>query len=157
MWQEGNVAIEMSNTEFQNSQLASATEQLLKSMTFLKKSQDTYTTVYDFVINNLEWTSTLNVMSADKRTNIPRTKFNVEKIIIQVYLSKWSFDQQQSCDNISTNVNVQGLSYNLDNNLRFEVVSAIDNNLERFIQHSLESKIQTSLKQIVCNNNYNKY
>ncbi|CAI6364189.1 unnamed protein product [Macrosiphum euphorbiae] len=157
MWQEGNVAIEMSNIEFQNSQLASATEQLLKSMTFQRKSQDSYTMVYDFALNKLAWTSTLNVVSAGKTVNTPRTKFDVEKIYIRVYLTKWSFDQQQSCDSISTNINVQGLNYNLDNNLRPEVVSAIDNNLERFIQHSLESNIQTYLKQMVCNNNYNKY
>jgi len=156
MWQEGNVAIEMSNVEFQNSQLASATEQLLKSMTFQRKSQDSYTMSYDFVLKNLEWTSALTVTSAGKSTIIRPTKFIVEKINILVYLSK-SIDQQQSCDNIYTDVNVQGLSYNLDNNLRSEVVSAIDNNLERFIQYSLESNIQTSLKQIVCNNNYNKY
>lgn len=157
-WQEGNVAIEMSNTVLQNSPLASTTEQLLKSMTFQRNSQNYYTMYYDFVFNNLEWTSDVTVMSAGKRTVIaPLTKFNVEKINILVYISKPSFDKQQSCDNISTNVNVQGLNYNLDNNLPSEVVSAVYNNLERFIQHSMESNIKTSLKQIACNNNYNKY
>jgi len=157
MWQEGNVAIEMPNIGFQNSQLTSATEQLFKSITFQRKSHDSYTMSYEFVLNNLEWTSALTFVSAGKRTTTPLTKFNIEKINILVYLTKSLFDQQQSCDNMSANVKLQGLNYNLDNNLQFDVVSAIDNNLERFIQHFLESNIQTSLKQIVCNNNYNKY
>lgn len=157
MWQEDNVAIEMPNIRFQNAQLTSTNEQLFKSMTFQRKSQDSYTMSYDFALRNLEWTSALTVMSAGKRTTTPPTKFNVEKIKFRVYISKSSFDHQQSCDNISTTVSVRGLNYDLDENLRSEVVSAIDNNLQRFIKHYLESNIQTNLKQIVCNNNFNKY
>ncbi|XP_022166227.1 putative uncharacterized protein DDB_G0282499 [Myzus persicae] len=157
MWQEGNVAMEMPNIGYQNLQLDSATEQLFKSMTFQSKSQNSYTTSYDFALNNLEWTSTMTVTSAGKRTAIPLTKFNVEKIDIQANFNKLSFDKQQSCDDITVNVNVRGLNYDLDDNLLSEVVSEIDNNLQRFIQHNLESNIQTALKQIFCNNHYNKY
>lgn len=158
MWQEDDVAIEMPNIRlFQNAQLTSANEQLFKSMTFQRKSQDSYTMSYEFALYNLEWTSALTVMSAGKRTTTPPTKFNVEKIKFRVYISKSSFDHQQSCDNVSTAVSVRGLNYDLDENLRPEVVSAIDNNLQRYIKHYLESNIQTNLKQIVCNNNYNKY
>ncbi|XP_025193007.1 uncharacterized protein LOC112593014 [Melanaphis sacchari] len=157
IWQEDNVAMEMPNIGFQDSKLASATEQLFKSMTFQRKSQDTYTMCYNFALDNLEWISPLTVTSAGKRTTTPPTKFNVEKINIQVSFDKSSFDQQQSCNKISANAYVRGLNFNLDNNLQSEVVSKIENNLERFIQHSLGSYIQTALKQIVCNNSYYKY
>lgn len=157
VWQEDNVAMEMRNIGFGDSKLASASEHLFKSMTFQRKSPDSYTMRYDFALNNLEWISPLTVMSAGKRTTTPPTKFNVDKINVQVFFDKSSFDQQQSCDKISVNTYVQGLTFNLDNNLRSEVVSVIENKLERFIEHSLGSYIQTSLKQNVCNNNYNKY
>lgn len=157
VWQEDNVAMEMRNIGFGDSKLASATEQLFKSMTFQRKSQDSYTMRYDFALNNLEWISPLTIMSAGKRTTCPPTKFNVDKINVQVFFDKSSFDQQQSCDKIFVNADVRGLTFNLDNNLHSEVVSVIENKLERFIQHSLGSYIQTSLKQNVCNNNYYKY
>uniref|UniRef100_A0A2S2PD40 Uncharacterized protein n=1 Tax=Schizaphis graminum TaxID=13262 RepID=A0A2S2PD40_SCHGA len=157
IWQENNVAMEMPNIGFQDSKLASTTEQLFKSMTFQRKSPDSYTMRYDFALDNLEWISALTVMTAGMRTTIPPTKFNVEKINIHVFFDKSTFEQQQSCDKIFTNAYVHGLNFNLDNNIRPEVMSAIENNLERFIQHSLGSYIQTSLKQIVCNNNYYKY
>lgn len=148
MWQEGNIAMEMPNIGFQNSQMTSFTEQLFKSMTFQRKSQDSSTMRYEFAINDLEWISTLTVTSAGKRTvTTPATKFNVEQINIQVVFTKLIVDQQQSCDKVSTIVDVQGLNYNLNDNLRSEVVSIIDNNLQRFIQRYLESNIQTYLKQ----------
>ncbi|XP_027848061.2 LOW QUALITY PROTEIN: nuclear control of ATPase protein 2-like [Aphis gossypii] len=157
VWQEDNVAMEMRNIGFGNSKLASATEQLFKSMTFQRKSPDSYTMRYDFALNDLEWISPLTVMSAGKRTTTPPTKFNVDKINVQVFFDKSSFNQQESCDKISVNTDVRGLTFNLDNNLRSEVVSVIENKLERFIQHSLGSYIQKTLKQNVCNNNYYKY
>jgi hypothetical protein len=154
-WQEDQVTMEMTNIGFKNSEeLKQATEHLLNSVTFQRKSQDTYRMRYDFAINNLEWTSALNVMTAGKRMITDPIKFTIEKLNIKVYVDKsvHNQQQQQSYGKAYTKVEVRGLHYNLKH-VQSELVSSLENNLQRFMELSFGSYIQDSLVQELINSN----
>lgn len=146
-WQEDSVSIKMADIGFQNSKFATF-EQFLKSVTFQRKSQDSYMMCYDLALDNLEWNSAVTIMSAGKITTTEPINFNMETLKIQVYIAKSANDQQQqSYGKASTNVEVRGLHYNLNKRLQSELVSNFENNLQRFIELSLESYFQNSLVQ----------
>ncbi|XP_060833406.1 uncharacterized protein LOC132916951 [Rhopalosiphum padi] len=154
-WQEDQVTMEMTNIGFKNSEeLKQTTEHLLNSVTFQRKSQDTYRMRYDFAINNLEWTSALNVMTAGKRMTTDPIKFTIEKLNIKVYVDKsvHNQQQQQSYGKAYTKVEVRGLHYNLKH-VQSELVSSLENNLQRFMELSFGSYIQDSLVQELINSN----
>lgn len=149
-WMEDNMAMELSNIGLQNSE--QAVQQMLKSVSFQRKSENTYRMRYDFTFKDMEWTSTLAVEWTGKKMNIPSINFKIGKVDIQVIITK-SCDQQQSCGcgMIDTNVMVRGLQYKLNDNVQPELMTKIKNELRRFIEHSWESCIQESLKQELCN------
>ncbi|KAF0772823.1 Uncharacterized protein FWK35_00003624 [Aphis craccivora] len=152
-WQEDQVTMEMNNIGFKNSEeLKQATEQLLNSVTFQRKSQDSYRMRYDFTIKNLEWTSALNVMSAGKRMTTEPMKFAIEKVNVKVYIDKAVHNQQQSHGKAYTKVEIQGLHYNLKH-VQSELVSHLENDLQRFMELSLGSYLQDCLVQELINYN----
>lgn len=149
-WTEDNMAMELSNIGLQNPE--QAVQQMLKSVSFQRKSENTYRMRYDFTLKDIEWTSTLTVESAGKKMNTPSANFKIGRVDIQVIITK-SRDQQQSCGcgTINTNVVLRGLRYKLNENVQPELMTKIENELRRFIEHSWESCIQESLKQELCN------
>lgn len=152
-WQEDQVTMEMNNIGFKNSEeLKQATEQLLNSVTFQRKSQDSYRMRYDFAIKNLEWTSALNVMSAGKRMTTEPMKFAIEKVNVKVYIDKAVQNQQQSYGKAYTKVEVRGLQYNLKH-AQSELVSNLENDLQHFMELSLASYLQDCLVQELINYN----
>ncbi|XP_025192973.1 uncharacterized protein LOC112592999 [Melanaphis sacchari] len=154
-WQEDQVSMEMSNIGFKNSEeLKRAAEHLLNSVSFQRKSQDSYRMRYDFAINNLEWTSAMNVVSAGKSMTTDPIKFTIEKVNIKVHIDKsvHNQQQQQSYDKAYTNVEIRGLHYNL-RHVQSELVSNLENELQRFMELSLGSCIQDSLVQELNNSN----
>lgn len=148
-WTEDNVAMEMNNIYFQNPD--TAYEQLLGSVSFMRKSQNTYVMRYDFELEDLKWDSPLTVESSGKKMTFRSANFGIDKVFIQVAIVK-SYDQQQTCGNINTNVEVRGFRYNLGDNVQSELVSKVGNKLQRFFEHSLGSFIQESLRQTICYN-----
>lgn len=149
-WQEDQVSMEMTNIGFMNSEeLEHATEHLLNSVTFQRKSQDTYGMRYDFSIKNMEWTSAVNIMSGDMRTTTGPMKFTIDQINMKVYVEK-STQQQQSYGKANTNVEIRGLHYNLKN-VKSNLVSYFENDLQRFMELSLGSYIQDTLVQELNN------
>lgn len=149
-WTEDNIAMELYNIGLQNPE--QAVQQMLKSVSFQRKSENTFMMRYDFTLKDMEWTSTLAVESAGKKMNTPSANFKIGKVDIQVIITK-SRDQQQSygCGIFNTNVVLRGLRYKLNKNVQPELMTKIENKLRRFIEHSWESYIQESLKQELCN------
>jgi len=150
-WQEDQVTMEMNNIGFKNSeQLEQATEHLLNSVTFQRKSQDSYTMRYDFAIKNMEWTSALNIVSAGMRTTTDPIQFTIDQINIKFYVEKSAHDKQQLYGKTYTSVEIRGLHYNLKH-VKSDLVSYFENDLQRFMELSLESYLQDSLVQELIN------
>jgi len=151
-WQEDQVTMEMANIGFMNSELlVHATEHLLNSVSFQRKSQDSYRMSYDFTIRTLGWTSALNIMSAGMRTTTDPIQFTIDQISIKVYIDKSVYGQQQQAyGKAYTNVEIRGLHYNLKN-VKSDLVSYFENDLQRFMEHSLKSYLQDSLVQELMN------
>lgn len=148
-WAEDNFAMEMNNIWLQNPDTAD--EQLSGSVSFMRKSQNTYVMRYDFELEDLKWDSPLTVESSGKKIVFRPANFGIDKVFIQVAIVK-SLDQQQACGNINTNVEVRGFRYNLGDNVQSELVSQVGNKLQRFFEHSLGSFIQESLRRSICYN-----
>lgn len=154
VWRAANVAIEMPDIGFfRNTEGPTG---LLESMTFQRTSRNAYTVRYDMVLKNMQWTSAVTVSSAGTKTTTPSTTFVVPKMNIRVSfaMSTAAEARRQSCDNVSVDVDVQGLNFNLDDSVRSDIASTIDTNLQHSIQHSLASSIQMYLSRNVCNVNY---
>lgn len=150
-WQEDQVTMEMNNIGFKNSEeLEQATEHLLNSVTFQRKSQDSYRMRYDFAIKNMEWTSALNIVSAGKRTTTDPIQFIIDLINIKFYVEKSAHDKQQLYGKTYTSVEIRGLNYNLKH-VKSDLVSYFENDLQRFMELSLESYLQDSLVQELIN------
>ncbi|XP_060875801.1 uncharacterized protein LOC132949059 [Metopolophium dirhodum] len=151
-WQEDQVTMEMANIGFMNSEvLVHATEHLLNSVSFQRKSQDSYRMRYDFAIKNMGWTSPLNIVSANMRTTTDPIQFTIDDIIVKVFIDKSGRDQQQQLyGKAYTNVEVRGLHYNLKN-VKSDLVPYFENDLQRFMEHSLGSYLQDSLVQELIN------
>ncbi|CAI6362636.1 unnamed protein product [Macrosiphum euphorbiae] len=151
-WQEDQVTMEMANIGFTNSEvLVHSTEHLLNSVSFQRKSQDSYRLRYDFSIRNMGWTSPMNIVSANVRTSTGPIKFTTDEIIVKVFIDKSGRDQQQQLyGKAYTNVEVRGLHYDLKN-VKSDLVSYFENDLQRFMEHSLGSYLQDSLVQELSN------
>ncbi|KAL4084887.1 hypothetical protein QTP88_027761 [Uroleucon formosanum] len=151
-WQEDQVTMEMANIGFMNSELlVHATEHLLNSVSFQRKSKDSYRMSYDFAIRTMRWTSALNIESAGVKTTTDLIQFTIDQINIKVHIDKSAYGQQQQAyGKVYTNVEVRGLHYNLKN-VKSDLVSYFENNLQRFMEHSLGSYLRDSLVRELIN------
>lgn len=148
-WTEDDFSMEMYNIWLQNPETAN--EQLSGSVSFMRKSQNTYVMRYDFEFEDFKWNSPLTVEYAGKKMIFRPANFGIDKVFIQVAFVK-SYSQPQMCGNINTNVEVRGFRYNLGDNIQSEIVSKVGSKLQRFFEHSLGSYIQECLRQYVCYN-----
>lgn len=153
-WEQDDLAMEMSNVGYLNAERA-AERLIFTAMLVDRQSENSYRTRYNFTLNDLKWTSLLTVMSAGNKMTARNVHCEIENIKIQVTVNK-ALDRPQLYGKFNTDVHVTGLRYNLDNNnAQSELVSKVENQLQHFIEKSLESNFQEILRQkIEYNRNY---
>lgn len=147
-WKEDDVYMEMNGIALKYPEQVE--QQLYTSVSYQRKTQEAYRMRYGFTLNNLQWTSNLIVESAGKRMTANSANFQIENVDFEVTIYNQKY--QSSCGIINTNVQVNGLQYNLqDTTVQPELVSTVKNQLQKFIEHSLGLYIQENLKQDICN------
>jgi hypothetical protein len=145
-WEQDDLALDMTNVGYLNAERA-AELSIFTAMLVNRQSKNFYRTRYYFTLNDLEWTSALTVVSAGNMMTARNVHCKIEKIKIQVTVNK-SLDLSQSYSKFNTDVHVMGLRYDLgSNNVQSELVSKVKEQLQHFIEKSLESNIQDYLRQ----------
>lgn len=146
-WTEDNLNIQIYNI---GGQSWKQINQKMDSMSYTRETNNTYKMRFDIHLKELQWTSDLTIIINGQLDRVQSLNFNINDIRTHIVLFK-SIDNQE-CLKIEIKTHVNGLRYNLYEQLTTSIKSLIDNKLHGFIERSFEAYIKNALKREVCNN-----
>ncbi|XP_050439136.1 putative uncharacterized protein DDB_G0286901 isoform X2 [Adelges cooleyi] len=150
-WQENNNNIQMNNIGVQNIQ---NNHKQIDSMSYTRMDANTYRVRFTTNLNDVQWNGDFSGNLNGNNVQAKSCNFNANNILVQVSVVK-SINNQQ-CQNVRTNVNVDGLRYSCDGQIQQNIDNIMQQDMPRFIKHSLEAYMKKSVGQEICNNKYNQ-
>ncbi|XP_050424908.1 TPR-containing protein DDB_G0280363-like [Adelges cooleyi] len=149
-WKEGNVAMEINNVGNQlSSNYNNNNDMKVRSMSYTRLDAGNYKLRFDVKLGGLQWNSDVVATVDGQRAQAQNVNFNLKKVEIEVKVIKSANNDQ--CRRIKTDVYLHGLQYQgLNRQMPSTMNQMIDQNMSRFIQHSLEAYMQKTIQQVVC-------